>query len=452
VEDQGDCAVTLSTPEKIRTLQRKLYCKAKSEPDFRFYALYDKIYRFDILSHAYHLVRSNRGAPGSDGVSFASIEDGEGRECFLRKLQEELQSKSYRAQPVRRVWIPKADGSKRPLGIPTIRDRVAQMAVKLIIEPICEADFCDTSYGFRPKRSAHDAVDAVAESLLRRHGHVIDADISKYFDTIPHAKLLATVAERISDGGILWLLKQWLKAAVVEEDKNGRRRTTGGGKGNRLGTPQGGVISPLLANLYLHLLDRIWERHECATRYGARIVRYADDLVILCAGSVERPLGVLREVLSLLDLRLNEQKTRIVNAYKERFDFLGFSFCLRQSHKSGKLYPHVEPSRRSVQRVKDRVKLLTDRKRTPIPLDDVVAEVNRSLRGWSEYFHYGNSSAVFGHVKWQVEERVRLHLRRRFKLYSRYQAYHLLSSSTLYDRYGLFKLPTTAGWRKMHAL
>lgn len=212
--------MTLSTPEKIRTLQRKLYCKAKSEPDFRFYALSDKIYRFDILSHAYHLVRSNRGAPGSDGVSFASIEDGEGRECFLRKLQEELQSKSYRAQPVRRVWIPKADGSKRPLGIPTIRDRVAQMAVKLIIEPICEADFCDTSYGFRPKRSAHDAVDAVAESLLRRHGHVIDADISKYFDTIPHAKLLATVAERISDGGILWLLKQWLKAAVVEEDKN----------------------------------------------------------------------------------------------------------------------------------------------------------------------------------------------------------------------------------------
>jgi group II intron reverse transcriptase/maturase len=452
VEDQGDCAVTLSTPEKIRTLQRKLYCKAKSEPSFRFYALYDKIYRPDILSHAYHLVRSNKGAPGIDGVSFASIEAGEGEEYFLRKLQEELESKSYRAQAVRRVWIPKPDGSERPLGIPTTRDRVAQMAVKLIIEPIFEADFCDTSYGFRPKRSAHDAADAVAESLLRRHGQVIDADLSKYFDTIPHAKLLAVVAERISDGGILWLIKQWLKAAVVEEDKDGKRRTTGGGKGNRLGTPQGGVISPLLANLYLHLLDRIWERHELAKRYGARIVRYADDLVILCAGNVDRPLRVLRDVLNLLDLRLNEQKTRIVNAYKESFDFLGFSFCLRQSRKSGKLYPHVEPSRRSVKRVKNRVKILTDRKRTPIPLTDVVAEVNRSLRGWSEYFHYRNSTGVFGDVKWHVEERLRAHLRRRFKLHSRAQAYHRLPTSKLYGSYGLFKLPTTAGWRKAHAL
>lgn len=270
--------MTLSTPEKIRTLQRKLYCKAKSEPSFRFYALYDKIYRPDILSHAYDLVRSNKGAPGIDGVSFESMEVGEGKEHFPRKLQEELKSRSYRARAVRRVWIPKPDGSERPLGIPTIRDRVAQMAVKLVIEPIFEADFCGTSYGFRPKCSAHDAADAVAESLLQRHGQVIDADLSKYFDTIPHAKLLAVVAERICDGGILWLVKQWLKAAIVEEDKDGKRRTTGGGKGNRLGTPQGGVISPLLANLYLHLLDRIWERHGFAKQYGARIVRYADDL------------------------------------------------------------------------------------------------------------------------------------------------------------------------------
>lgn len=443
--------MTLSTPERIRTLQRKLYCKAKSEPSFRFYALYDKIYRSDILSHAYHLVRSNKGAPGIDGVSFASIEAGEGEEHFLRKLQEELESKSYRAQAVRRVWIPKPDGSKRPLGIPTIRDRVAQMAVKLIIEPIFEADFCDTSYGFRPKRSAHDAAAAIVESLLKRHARVIDADLSKYFDTIPHAKLLAVIAERISDGGILWLIKQWLKAPVVEEDKDGKRRTTGG-RNNRFGTPQGGVISPLLANLYLHLLDRIWERHELAQRYGARIVRYADDLVILCAGSVNRPLRILRDVLNLLGLHLNEQKTRIVNAYRESFDFLGFSFCLRQSRKSGKLYPHVEPSGRSVKRVKNRIKILTDRKRTPIPLSVIVAEVNRSLRGWCEYFHYRNSTAVFGHVKWHVEERMRTHLRRRFKLHSRYQAYYQLPTAKLYGKYGLFKIPTTAGWRKTHAL
>lgn len=444
--------MTLATPGKIRTLQRKLYRKAKSEPSFRFYALYDKICRPDILSHAYDLARSNKGAPGIDGVSFESIEAGEGEERFLRKLQEELESRSYRAGAVRRVWIPKPDGSKRPLGIPTIRDRVAQMAVKLVIEPIFEADFCETSYGFRPKRSAHDAADAVAESLLRRHGQVIDADLSKYFDTIPHAKLLAVVAERICDGGILWLIKQWLKAAIVEEDKDGKRRTIGGGKGNRLGTPQGGVISPLLANLYLHLLDRIWERHDLAKQYGARIVRYADDLVILCTGSVHRSLEALRYVLDRLDLRLNDKKTRIVNAYKESFDFLGFSFCLRQSRKNGKLYPHVEPSRRSVQRIKDRMKALTGRKRTPIPLPVLVEEVNMSLRGWSGYFHYRNCTGVFGEVKWHVEERMRTHLRRRFKLHSRAQAQHHLPSSKLYGSYNLYKLPTTAAWRKAHAL
>lgn len=439
--------MALVTPDKIRTLQRKLYCKAKLEPAFRFYALYDKIYRTDILSHAYNLVRSNKGAPGVDGVSFESIEDGEGVGDFLQILQEELETKTYHAQAVRRVWIPKPDGSKRPLGIPTIRDRVVQMAVKLVIEPIFEADFCDTSYGFRPKRSAHDAADAVSESLLQRHWHVIDADLSKYFDMIPHAKLMAVVAERISDGAILWLIKQWLKSAVVEEDKDGKRRTSGGGKGNRLGTPQGGVISPLLANLYLHLLDRIWDRHELARRYGARIVRYADDLIILCAGKVDRSLKMLRDVLGMLDLRLNETKTSIVDARKESFDFLGFSFRLRQSRKSGKRYPHVEPSKRSVKRIKGRIKTLTDRRLTPVPLSDLVAEVNRSLRGWSGYFHYRNCTGVFGHVKWYVDERLRTHLRRRFKLVSRAQAYNRFPSSKLYGRFGLFKLPTTAVWR-----
>ena len=282
--------------------------------------------------------------------------------------------------------------------------------------------------------------------------HVIDADLSKYFDTIPHAKLLAIVAERISDGGVLWLIKQWLKVAVMEDGKDGKRRTSGGGKGNRLGTPQGGVISPLLANLYLHLLDRIWERHDLEKRYGARIVRYADDLVILCSGEIGRSLTVLREVLDQLDLQLNETKTSIVNAYEESFDFLGFSFCLRKSRKSGKHYPHVEPSNKSVKRIKERIKQQTDRKRVPIPLIDLVSQVNMSLRGWSGYFHYRNSTAVFGQVKWYAEERMRTHLRRRHKLYSRAQSYHRFSGSKLYDDYGLFRLPTTAAWRKTHAL
>ena len=234
----------LSTPNTIRTLQRKLYHKAKQDPVFRFYALYDKTYRNDILSHAYDLVRANKGAPGIDGVTFKAIEGGEGKTEYLAKLTEALKGKTYRAQAVRRVWIPKADGSERPLGIPTLRDRIVQMALKLVIEPIFEADFCESAYGFRPQRSAHQAIDQVADVLLKGHRHVIDANLSRHIDTIAHAKLLKVLAERISDGAVLALIKQWLKAAVVEDDGNGKRRTTGGGKGQRKGTPQGGVITP----------------------------------------------------------------------------------------------------------------------------------------------------------------------------------------------------------------
>lgn len=425
----------LSTPETIRTLQRKLYAKAKQEPGFRFYALYDKLYRADILSHAYGLVRSNKGAPGIDGQTFETIEAAEGKERFLQCLREQLEGKTYRAEAVRRVWIPKPDGSKRPLGIPTIRDRVVQMAAKLVMEPIFEADFCESSYGFRPERSAHDAVDAAAEALLAGHCHVIDADLSKYFDTIPHANLLAMVAERVSDGAVLALIKQWLKAPVVEEEEeDGTRRTGGGGKGNRQGTPQGGVISPLLANLYLHVLDRIWERHDLAGTYGARLVRYADDLVILCAGKVEEPMRVLRRVLERLGLSLNETKTRVVDARDESFDFLGFSLHLRRSRKSGKRYPHVEPSKRSVQRIKDRTKQLTARRRTPVPMPEVIGELNRTLRGWANYFHHRNCTKALSKVKMHVEERVRAHLRRRHKLVSRAQAYQHFPGQVIYGR------------------
>jgi len=441
----------LSTPIKIRTLQRKLYAKAKQEPGFRFYALYDKCTRADILSHAYGLVRANKGAPGIDGETFEDIEAGEGKECFLRRLQQQLESKLYRAQAVRRVWIPKPDGSQRPLGIPTLRDRVAQMVVKLVIEPIFEADFCEQSYGFRPQRSAHDAVDAVSNALLSRHVHVIDADLTKYFDTIPHAKLMATVAERISDGAVLALIKQWLKAAVVEEDDDGTRRTTGGGKGNRQGTPQGGVISPLLANLYLHLLDRIWDRHELDRRYRTKLVRYADDLVVLCASDVAAPMAVLQQVLDKLGLSLNEAKTRVLDARGESFDFLGFSFQIRRSRRSGKHYPHVEPSKRSIQRIKDRTKALTDRRRTLVPMPQIIGELNRTLRGWSNYFHHGNCSGVMSKVKMHVEERVRTHLRRRHKLANRAQAYNRFPGRLIYGRHGLFKLPTKAPWKSAHA-
>ena len=334
----------LSTPEAIRTLQRKLYTKAKQDTAYRFYALYDKVWRADILMHAWRLVRANQGSPGVDGMSFEAIEQEIGIDAFLAELAQDLRQKTYQAQAVRRVMIPKADGSERPLGIPTIRDRVAQMADKLIIEPIFEADFCPNSYGFRPKKSAHDAVDEIAQALHLGYTKVIDADLSKYFDSIPHAQLLAVVAERIVDGAILHIIKLWLKAPVIAEDKDGTRKNVGGGKANSRGTPQGGVISPLLSNCYLHLLDRIWERHQLRWKLKARIVRYADDFVVLCAGNVKPALDTVRHVLDRLELTLNESKTRIVDAREESFNFLGFAIRVSKGLKSGKSYPHVCPA------------------------------------------------------------------------------------------------------------
>jgi group II intron reverse transcriptase/maturase len=446
-------AEMLTTPETIRTLQRKLYCKAKQEPAFRFYALYDKVYRADILSHAYALVRANKGSAGIDGITFEAIETGEGVTTFLAELEEALRNKTYKPDPVKRVMIPKSDSSLRPLGIPTIRDRVAQMAVKLVIEPIFEADFCKTSYGFRPKKSAHDAVDDVAYTLYSGYTEVIDADLSKYFDTIPHANLLAVVAERISDGEILRIIKMWLKAPIMEVDKDGTKRNIGGGKGNRKGTPQGGVISPLLSNLYLHILDRIWERNNLQQRLGARIVRYADDIVILCRrGKSGKAMTVLRQILERLALTLNEAKTKIVNAHKGKFDFLGFSIWMGQSRKSGKLYAHVEPSKKSRQIIKDRVTELTKRVRTVKPLDWIVNEVNATVRGWVGYFHYRNCSRVLEAVKYHVEERLRTQLRKRHKIKDRGTGYFRFGNRTLYGKYGLYKVPTTAGWTKAHAL
>ncbi len=439
--------MSLKTPNKISNLQRKLYYKAKQEEGFRFYALYDKIYRQDILEHAYRLVHANGGSPGIDGVSSRAIEDAGKRNQFLTKLAQQLESRSYTADAVKRVWIPKPDGSQRPLGIPTLRDRVAQMAVKLVIEPIFEADFCDNSYGFRPQKSAHEAVDSISDSLHYRYTHVIDADLSKYFDTIPHAKLMAVVAERIVDGAILEILQKWLKATVIEEDENGKRRTIGGGKGNRRGTPQGGVISPLLANLYLHLLDRIWERHDIEERYGARLVRYADDLVILCRGDIRKPLALLKQILDRLGLTLNETKTHIVNAFEASFDFLGFSFQMRQSKKSRKWYPHTEPSKKSIQRIKDKAKSLTDRKLTLIPVDRLMGALNRSVHGWCNYFQYRNSSAALGEVKWYVEERVRTHLRKRHKIRCRGTGLRRFTSEILYQQYGLYPVPTSVKWK-----
>ena len=440
----------LTTPDAIRTLQRKLYVKAKQEPAYRFYALYDKLYRADILSHAWRLVLANKGSPGIDGIDFATIETGIGVDGYLLELGRELQGKTYRASPVRRVMIPKADGSMRPLGIPTIRDRVAQMALKLVMEPIFEADFCEHSYGFRPKKSAHDAIDTIAEAMWQGQTQVIDADLSKYFDSIPHAKLMATVAERVVDGAVLALIKQWLKAPVMGDNDNGKSACVGGGKGNRRGTPQGGVISPLLSNIYLHLMDRIWQRHDMARRLQATLVRYADDFVVLCRKDVATPLSIIRTILGRLELDLNEGKTRIVDANKEGFCFLGFELKMNVGAKGGR-YPHIQPRDKAVVKVKTRIREITARSRTGIPINDVVRDMNRVLRGWSGYFHYRNSSAVFLKVKRHAEERLRTHLRKRHKVPDWKSAMIRFPRRVLYEQYGLYKLSTVAGWKMAHA-
>jgi RNA-directed DNA polymerase len=408
--------MSLTTPEKIRSLQRKLYCKAKAEPAFRFYVLYDKICREDILRHAYRLARDNAGAPGVDGVSFAEIEK-QGLEAWLAGLREELVSKTYRPDPVRRVMIPKPDGGERPLGIPTIRDRVAQTAAKLVLEPIFEADFEDNAYGYRPRRGAVDAVKDVHRQLCRGYTDVVDADLSKYFDNIPHRDLMQCVARRIVDRNVLALIKMWLKAPVEERDGDGKRRIVGG-KGNTRGTPQGGVASPLLANIYMNRFLKYWRLSGCGEAFRAHVVSYADDFVILSRGRAAEALAWTKAVMTRLGLTINEVKTSLKNARQERFDFLGYSFGPHWFKANGKWYLGASPSKKSVQRLKTKVGDLL----VPNNLDpwvEVCDTLNSSLRGWSNYFSYGTRGAAFRSIDHYVTERVRAFLARRHKVQGR---------------------------------
>ena len=384
--------MSLAKPEKIRTLQRKLYVKAKAEPEFRFYQLYDKVWRDDILAYAYALARENDGAPGVDGVTFDQIEAA-GLTEWLSGLREELRQKTYRSQSVRRVLIPKPGGGERPLGIPAIRDRVVQTAVKLVIEPIFEADLEPNTYGYRPDRSAADAIKQVHSLLWQGHTDVVDADLSKYFDTIPHSELMSCVARRIVDRMILSLIKMWLKAPVEERDRDGTRRMTGG-KNSRHGTPQGGVISPLLANLYINRFLKFWRMQEKTRAYRAHIVSYADDFVILSRGHADEALAWTRGVMLRLGLALNEAKTSLKDARKERFDFLGYTFGPHWRRRDGKRYLGYSPSKKSMGRIKDKIgDLLVPGNQGS--WDDVRDRLNRLLRGWSGYFSHGTLSMAY---------------------------------------------------------
>ena len=427
--------MSLETPLKIRMLQRKLYQKAKEEPNYRLYLLYDKMYREDLLAHAYALAKSNQGAPGVDGQSFRDIES-RGLEEWLSGVREALRAKTYQPRAVRRVMIPKPGGGERPLGIPTIRDRVVQTAAKLLLEPIFEADFDPDAYGYRPKRSAREAIQKVHKLLCKGYTDVVDADLSKYFDSIPHSDLVQCVARRIVDRDMLRLIKMWLKVPVRERDENGKPRVSGW-KGSTCGTPQGGSLSPLLANLYMNRFLKYWRITGRGEIFRAQVVNYADDFVILSCGRATEALDWTRSVMTRIGLTLNEAKTSVKQARRERFDFLGYSFGPHRMRTNGHEYLGASPSKKSVSKLRQKVgDLLVPQ--NVAPWTEVRDRLNRVLRGWSNYFGYGTRLMAYRAVDRYVYHGVRSFLRRRHKVPSR--GAHLYSDEVVFGTLGVLRL------------
>ena len=401
----------LATPQSVQKLQTALHAKAKGEPGCRFHALYDKVYREDVLRHAYACCKANGGAAGVDGERFEDIE-AYGLERWLGELAKELKEKTYQPQAARRVNIPTQSGSGlRPLSIPTIRDRTARTAAKVVLEPIFEADLPDEQHGYRPERNALTAVRQVHGLLSTGHTQVVDADLSAYFDTVPHAELLQSVARRVVDRHMLHLIKMWLETPVEETDDRGRKKRTTRNRDEKRGIPQGSPLSPLLSNVYMRRFVLGWKRLGYERRLGAHIVSYADDLVICCKGSAEEALQAMQDIMTRLKLTVNERKTHVCRIPEQYFDFLGYTFGRCYSKSTGRAFIGTRPSKRSVSRLLAKIHEQTARNRTWLAAEDVVLAINQTLVGWAGYFQLGPVSEAYQLIDRYTTTRLRRWLR-----------------------------------------
>jgi group II intron reverse transcriptase/maturase len=432
--------MSLEPPKTVEKLQTALHAKAKAAPGYRFYLLYDKLYRWDILVHAYERCKANKGKAGVDGQTFADIE-ALGERSWLEALAKELKDKTYQAAPVKRVWIPKADGKQRPLGVPTIRDRVVQMAAVLVLEPIFEADLQPEQHAYRSGMGALDAIKKVQGFLDAGHTDVVDADLSGYFDSIPHHELIQCVARRVSDRHLLHLVKMWLVAPVEETDEKGRKQRTTRNKDEGKGTPQGGVLSPLLANLYMRRFILGWKLLGHADRLQAHIVNYADDFVICSRGRAEEAMAAMRAMMAKLKLTVNEQKTRRCRLPEETFTFLGYTFGRHYSRQSGGSYLGPRPALKKVRKLCREVSEVTDRRTSPREVGETVKKLNQKLNGWANYFCLGPVVRVYEVVMKHTRRRLRRWLCKKHKV--RTGEYARFPNEHLHQRLGLVQLRVT---------